>query len=61
MNFLLDTHVMLWFLNDDAKLAPEVRDEIEKCKNVLEKLEDNPSAIDFLEPVDWQGILIYLI
>jgi PIN domain nuclease of toxin-antitoxin system len=35
MNFLLDTHVMLWFLNDDAKLAPEVRDEIEKCNQVF--------------------------
>jgi PIN domain nuclease of toxin-antitoxin system len=35
MKFLLDTHVMLWFLNDDAKLAPEVRDEIEKCNQVF--------------------------
>jgi PIN domain nuclease of toxin-antitoxin system len=26
---------MLWFLNDDAKLAPEVRDEIEKCNQVF--------------------------
>lgn len=35
MKFLLDTHVILWFLNDDAKLAPEVRDEIEKCNQVF--------------------------
>lgn len=34
MEFLLDTHVILWFLNDDAKLAPGVRDEIEKCNQV---------------------------
>ncbi|MEB3248580.1 MAG: type II toxin-antitoxin system VapC family toxin [Merismopediaceae bacterium] len=35
MKFLLDTHVMLWFLNDDPKLAPNIRDEIEECNQVF--------------------------
>ena len=33
MNLLLDTHVFLWFLNDDSRLLAPVREIIENPKN----------------------------
>lgn len=35
MRILLDTHIMLWFLNDDPKLAPKIQEEIEECNQVF--------------------------
>ncbi|MCE7040611.1 type II toxin-antitoxin system VapC family toxin [Dyadobacter sp. CY312] len=33
MNFLLDTHAFLWFINGDAELSKEARDIIENSEN----------------------------
>lgn len=34
MNLLLDTHVVLWWLADDATLADEVKDQLDHDPNV---------------------------
>jgi hypothetical protein len=31
------------------------KDEISQCKDILDKLEENPFSLDFLEPVDYIG------
>jgi PIN domain nuclease of toxin-antitoxin system len=33
MNLLLDTHVLIWFLNGDQRLSSKVRDSIEDINN----------------------------
>ncbi len=33
MNFLLDTHIFLWFVNDDPRLSDRFKDLIENEKN----------------------------
>lgn len=33
MNILLDTHVLLWFLNDDSQLVPNAKSLIEDSTN----------------------------
>jgi PIN domain nuclease of toxin-antitoxin system len=35
MNYLLDTHVMLWFLEDSAQLSPKARKIIENGENLI--------------------------
>ncbi|MEE3718464.1 PIN domain-containing protein [Tumidithrix elongata RA019] len=30
---LLDTHTLLWFLNDDTKLIPNIKQKIEQASN----------------------------
>ena len=35
MKYLLDTHVYLWWLNDDKKLSPSVRKIIENSNNII--------------------------
>ena len=35
MKLLLDTHVFLWWLNDDPKLGPKARSAIEKPENFV--------------------------
>ncbi|KMW70330.1 PIN domain-containing protein [Limnoraphis robusta] len=32
---LLDTHTLLWFLDDNPKLTPEIRDTIETADTVV--------------------------
>jgi PIN domain nuclease of toxin-antitoxin system len=34
MKFLLDTHVLLWFLNGDNKLSNQQKEQIESPKNL---------------------------
>ncbi|MGK7945432.1 MAG: type II toxin-antitoxin system VapC family toxin [Microcystaceae cyanobacterium] len=34
MNLLLDTHVFLWFVNDDSRLSDTFKDLIENENNV---------------------------
>ncbi len=33
------------------------KDEIAQCKEMLQKIEANPYAPGFLEPVDWKGTI----
>lgn len=35
MKLLLDTHVLLWWLDDDAALSPAVRDKIADGRNTV--------------------------
>lgn len=35
MNLLLDTHVFLWFVNDDPKLSDHLKDSIEDDNNII--------------------------
>lgn len=35
MNLLLDTHVLLWWLNDDPTLSEKARDAIANGKNLI--------------------------
>ncbi|MFN2581640.1 MAG: type II toxin-antitoxin system VapC family toxin [Candidatus Dormibacteria bacterium] len=35
MSLLLDTHIILWWLNDDRRLHPDVRLRIQETTNVL--------------------------
>ncbi len=35
MKFLLDTHILLWWLNDDAKLSESARNIISNADNVI--------------------------
>ncbi|MDP9396954.1 MAG: type II toxin-antitoxin system VapC family toxin [Actinomycetota bacterium] len=35
MNLLLDTHVLLWWLSDDPKLRPEIRETVGNPGNVV--------------------------
>ena len=35
MNYLLDTHVFLWFASDDIKLSPAAKEIIENGKNKI--------------------------
>jgi PIN domain nuclease of toxin-antitoxin system len=34
MNLLLDTHVLLWWLNDSPELLPEAREAIAEPRNL---------------------------
>ncbi|MDB9538499.1 type II toxin-antitoxin system VapC family toxin [Anabaenopsis tanganyikae CS-531] len=35
MSFLLDTHILLWFLENDSKLSTQVREVIINPKNII--------------------------
>jgi PIN domain nuclease of toxin-antitoxin system len=35
MSFLLDTHILLWFLENDPKLSIELREVITKPENLI--------------------------
>lgn len=35
MSFLLDTHILLWFLENDSKLSNQVREVITNPKNLI--------------------------
>ncbi|MEH2327682.1 type II toxin-antitoxin system VapC family toxin [Nostoc sp.] len=35
MSFLLDTHILLWFLENDSKLSDQVREVITNPENVI--------------------------
>ena len=35
MNLILDTHVFLWYLQDDANLKPAIVDILESTENSL--------------------------
>ena len=35
MSFLLDTHVIIWYLQDDAQLPPRISDLLENTENQL--------------------------
>jgi len=35
MNFLLDTHILLWFLENDSKLSNQVREVITNPENLI--------------------------
>lgn len=34
-NYLLDTHILLWWLSDDKKLAPKIKDVISDANNTI--------------------------
>jgi hypothetical protein len=36
--------------------SPPTKEELQKVKEVLDGLEKDPQAYDFLEPVDFEGI-----
>ncbi|RYX99956.1 MAG: type II toxin-antitoxin system VapC family toxin [Cyanobacteriota bacterium] len=44
MNYLLDTHILLWAINDDTKLSENVKDKINDIENEI-----YVSAISFWE------------
>ncbi|MEH1765314.1 type II toxin-antitoxin system VapC family toxin [Nostoc sp.] len=35
MSFLLDTHILLWFLENDSKLSNQVREVITNPENLI--------------------------
>jgi PIN domain nuclease of toxin-antitoxin system len=35
MNLLLDTHIFLWFVNDDPRLSDRLKDLIENEDNII--------------------------
>ncbi len=35
MNFLLDTHILLWFLENDSKLSNQIREVITNPENLI--------------------------
>jgi len=76
MNFLLDTHVFLWFINDDPRLSDQRKDMIENEHNLrylsvaslwemsikynLGKLKLEPSYDDFVEKEVQESSIILL-
>jgi hypothetical protein len=36
--------------------GPITKDDLQKLKTILDVVEQDPQAYDFLEPVDYQGI-----
>lgn len=77
MNLLLDTHIFLWFVNDDPKLSAPLKDLIEDENNFsylsvaslwemsikynLGKLTLAPSYQEFVEREVNQSRVFYLI
>jgi len=35
MNYIIDTHILLWWLNDASKLSSHVKDIISKSSNII--------------------------
>ena len=76
MNLLLDTHIFIWFVNDDSRLSDSLKDLIENENNFsflsvaslwemsikynLGKLTLTPSYEEFIEEQVNQGSIILL-
>jgi hypothetical protein len=46
-------------MNAKVSKAPLTKEELQKVKEVIDGLEKDPQAYDFLEPVDFVGKYIY--